>query len=246
MLKIMIVDDEIMAVKTLKVMIEKYISEEKVISFETNFDKALTQIDAFQPHILLLDVMMPPYTGFDLLSRINHKNFALIFTTAFDNYAIQAIKYSALDYLLKPISAEELKQAFDKYIKINLSTIQVQYDHLLHNLNQKDAAQFTLAIPTLEKTFFVSLKELIRCESESNYTWFFLTSGDKILASKTLKSFEPILLDQGFIRVHRSHLVNKHFITRIDKADVLILSDGSQLPIARNKKDTVKEEMKRG
>jgi two-component system LytT family response regulator len=240
----MIVDDEIMAIKTLRVMIDKYITIEKEIRSETNFEKALDKIRQFSPDVLLLDVMMPPYTGFDLLSNISHRNFNVIFTTAYDNYAIQAIKYSALDYLLKPISAEELKGAFDKLISIKETSNMEQYDHLLQNLNKKDSSLFTIAIPTLEKTYFISPKSLIRCESESNYTWFYLENGEKILASKTMKSFEHILLDQNFIRVHRSHLVNKNFIVRVEKADNLLLKDGSLIPLARNKKSTFLEKMK--
>lgn len=245
MIKIMIVDDEVMAIKTLKVMIEKYIEVDKTIRSETNFEKAIDTIHEFSPDVLLLDVMMPPHTGFDLLSKIPDRNFNIIFTTAYDNYAIQAIKYSALDYLLKPISAEELKTAFDKLLQLKKAAHYDQYDHLLNNLHQKDTSLFTLAIPTLEKTYFISPKNLIRCESESNYTWFYLEGGEKILASKTLKSFESILLDQSFVRVHRSHLVNKNFITGVDKADVLILKDGSQIPLARNKKDGFKLAMKK-
>lgn len=244
MLKIMIVDDEIMAIKTLTAMLEKYITADHEIKSETNFEKAVETICQFCPDVLLLDVMMPPYTGFDLLSRIANRNFQVIFTTAYDNYAIQAIKFSALDYLLKPISAEELKTSFEKVVNIKRNTQNDQYDHLLNNLQQNEVSLFTLAIPTLEKTYFISLKNLTRCESESNYTWFYLESGEKILASKTMKTFESILLDQGFLRVHRSHLINKKFIQRKDKADVLIMKDGSQIPLSRNKKDGFIEAMK--
>jgi two-component system, LytTR family, response regulator len=243
--KVMIVDDEVMAIKTLTVMLDKYLSESLEVKFTTNFDEAILIIENFAPDILLLDVMMPPMTGFDLLSKLKDKNFNIIFTTAYDNFAIQAIKYSALDYLLKPISADELKEAFYKYFeKQQFHT--AQYDHLIHNLSQESINQFTLAIPTLEQTYFVHPHELVRCESDSNYTFFYLENGSKILASKTLKSYEQILLDHNFIRIHRSHLVNKKYIASIVKTDVLVLKDGTQLPLSRNKKENFNEEMKKG
>ena len=241
----MIVDDEIMASKTLKVMIGKYFDQPYEIRSETDFETALQVIHEYIPDVLLLDVMMPPRTGFDLLALIKNRNFKLIFTTAYDNYAIQAIKYSALDYLLKPISADELKQALEKVIETTVDHNHLQYNHLLENLQSKSTDNFTIAIPTLEKTFFIHPRDLVRCESESNYTWFYLTNGEKILTSKTLKSYDTILIEQGFIRTHRSHLVNKHHIKRIEKNDVLVLSDETMLPIARGKKESFLEMMKK-
>lgn len=245
MVKIMIVDDEIMSVKTLTVMIEKYIDTPHIIKGETDFDYALELIDSFKPDLLLLDVVMPPRTGFDLLAQIQNRNFSVIFTTAFDNYAIQAIKYSALDYLLKPISAEELKSAFARYTESPAFSGQAeQYNHLLTNLQTKTPQLFTLAIPTLEKTYYVSPADLVRCESESNYTWFYLVNGEKILSSKTLKAYDSLLAEEGFLRVHRSHLVNRKHILRTEKDDLLVLKNGDTIPLARNKRNPFKESMR--
>lgn len=245
MLKILIVDDENMSVKTLTMMIEKYIDVPKIIKGETDFEAALALIDSFRPDLLLLDVLMPPRTGFDLLEQSQPHHFNVIFTTAYDHYAIQAIRYSALDYLLKPISAEELKAAFARYDASVKATNQVdQHTHLLSNLKTKSPQLFTLAIPTLEKTFFISPADLIRCESESNYTWFYLVNGQKILSSKTLKSYDALLTDEGFVRVHRSHLVNRKQILRIEKEDLLVLKNGDKIPLARNKRDPFRASMK--
>lgn len=236
MTKIMIVDDEIMAVKTLTAMVKKYIDDEKEIRGETDFEKAIEVILEFKPDILLLDIMMGTKTGFDLLAQVPNKNFNVVFTTAYDNYAIQAIKHSALDYLLKPISAEELKDAFHKHYEQKNKLIHLQNEHLLENLNNKKLENFTIAIPTLEKTFFISPKDLIRCESESNYTWFYLHDGSKILASKTMKFYESILIEHNFDRIHKSHLVNKSYIAAKGKGDTLILKNNTVLPLSRGKK----------
>ncbi len=245
MLKIMIVDDEIMSVKTLTVMIEKYIDTPHITKGETDFETALGLIDSFKPDLLLLDVVMPPRTGFDFLAQINPRNFSVIFTTAFDNYAIQAIRYSALDYLLKPISAEELKSAFARYFETEASTGQSeQYNHLLTNLQTKAPQLFTLAIPTLDKTYYVSPADLVRCESESNYTWFYLVNGQKILSSKTLKAYDSLLAEEGFVRVHRSHLINRKHILRSEKDDQVVLKNGDIIPLARNKRNPFRESMK--
>lgn len=245
MLKIMIIDDEIMSVKTLTVMIETYIDGPHTILGETDFDAALQQVRIFKPDLVLLDVVMPPRTGFDFLAQLQPRNFSVIFTTAYDNYAIQAIKYSALDYLLKPIAAEELKLAFKRYKDSTTALNQSdQYQHLLSNLQTKTPQLFTLAIPTLEKTHYVAPADLVRCESESNYTWFYLVNGDKILSSKTLKAYDTILAHEGFIRVHRSHLVNRKHILRIEKDEVLILKNGDSIPLARNKRSPLKASMK--
>lgn len=236
MIRILILDDEAMAVKTLTVMIEKYLDIPHQIIGHTDFNLAFQEVENFKPDVLMLDVMMEPKNGFQFLAELPTRPFSLIFTTSYDNYAIQAIRYSAIDYLLKPIAADELKAALNKVISIKEHSDTLLYQHLIDNLRTQSVSRFTIAIPTLEKTHFVHPDELLRCESDSNYTWFYLVTGEKILASKTLKSYDSVLIEQGFVRTHRSHLVNKKHIKAIGKNDVLILSDGTQLPIARGKK----------
>jgi two-component system, LytTR family, response regulator len=236
MVKIMVVDDEILAVKTLTVMVNKYVDGEKDVRGESDFHTAISTIKSFKPDVLILDVMMTPYSGFDLLSQLDDKNFSIIFATAFDHFAINAIKHSALDYLLKPINAEELKHAFQKHFDQVNRLKNLQHEHLLENLNHKNKQNFTIAIPTIERTFFIKPQELIRCESESNYTWFYLKDGTKILASKTMKYYESVLLEYDFDRVHKSHLVNKHYMAAKGKGDTVILKDETVLPVSRGKK----------
>jgi two-component system, LytTR family, response regulator len=243
MRKILIVDDEFMAVKTLQAMIKKYLGDEMEIHFAFTIEEAYEIIETVRPELIFLDVIMPPQTGFDLLTKFTSFSFNIIFTTAYDNYAIQAIKYSALDYLLKPIAADELKLAYHKHITYNAS-LEDRYNHLMRNLKSNSPKMFTLAIPSLDKTYFIHPHELIRCESESNYTWFYLASGEKILTSKTLKYFDSMLVDNGFIRIHRSHLVNKKYILQIVLSEQLKLSDGCILPIARNRRDAIMAAMK--
>ncbi|HOY12384.1 MAG TPA: LytTR family DNA-binding domain-containing protein [Saprospiraceae bacterium] len=237
MINILIVDDELMATKTLTLMIQKSLEIKAEIKAETDFQKALLLVDSFKPDLIMLDIMMPPHTGFEFLSQCRHRNFVIIFTTAFDHYAIKAIKFSALDYLLKPIAATELKEALNRFLIMKSNAKPELYNHLLDNLRMTDSKQYTLAIPTLEKIHFIDISQLIRCESDSNYTWFYLQNGSKIIASKTMKHFEPILLEHQFVRIHRSHLVNRKFMDAIHHQEILVLKDGTSLPLSRSRKN---------
>jgi two-component system, LytTR family, response regulator len=240
-IKAVIIDDEPVAASLLQQMLERYVPEINNTRIETSFENAVALIQNFKPDIVFLDVVMPPKTGFELLARLKEKNFDVIFTTAYNEYAIQAIRFSALDYLLKPISADELLAAFKRFKGKKESALNSTplYDNLLVNLQQKEPAAFKLALPTVQKTWFISPDELIRCESESNYTWFHLTEDRKILASKTMKEYEEILLEHNFIRIHKSHLVNKKYIDHLATESTIILTNKMELPVSRLRKQAV-------
>jgi two-component system LytT family response regulator len=247
MIRILIIDDEVSAGNILKLLIEKHIPAEKEIRYCSNPQQALEILDSFRPTLLMLDIEMPHLNGFDLLNRIGTWDFDVIFTTAFDKYAIKAIRFSALDYLLKPVDIVDLQNAINRHIvkkQFPPSQQQELVGNLLTNLRQKDQSNFKLALNTMEGVFFFEPADIIRLEGESNYTRFFFTNHKPILVSRTLKEYEDILLDYDFIRAHKSHLVNKRYVKSLDKEGLLWLTDGSHIVVSRRKKEEVLKELK--
>ncbi len=246
MIKALIVDDEPSAVNTLRLMLERYIPEITMLRSTNDPQEALPLIKNFQPDLLFLDIQMPVLNGFELLKRIPAFSFEIIFTTAHDQYAIQAIRFSALDYLLKPIDADELRAAFDKFINRNkLKTgNQPLYQNLMHNISVADKKDFKLAVPTIDGTFFYFPDEIIRLEGESNYTRLFFNGKKPMLVSKTLKDYEELLAGHGFIRVHKSHLINKNHVVNYTNDGHLVLTDQSRVEVSRRRKEEVMEALK--
>lgn len=246
MVKILIVDDEAAASNMLRLLIERQLPAKKEIVCLNSPTEALQVIPEFKPTLLMLDIEMPEMNGFDLLNRLGTWDFDLIFTTAYDRYAIKAIRFSALDYLLKPIDIVDLQNALNRHLVRREHGQPEQaplIDNLLTNLRQKDAGAFKLALSTSEGTFFFDPRDIIRLEGESNYTRFFLSNHKPVLVSKTLKEYEELLLPHDFLRVHKSYLVNRSFVRHIDRDGVLVLSDGSKILVSRRKKEEVMKEL---
>ena len=242
MIKILLVDDEPDACEILQILITKHIKTPTQIEICNSPEEALKVIHQFKPSLLMLDIEMPKMNGFDLLNRVGHWDFDVIFTTAYDKYAIKAIRFSALDYLLKPIDIVDLQNAINRHIVKNDLQPQLQQQlvgNLISNLKQKDQSGFKLAISTSEGVYFADPKNIIRLEGEGNYTRFYFSDRKPLLVSKVIKDYEEILQDYSFIRIHKSHLVNKHHISQMDKDDTLTLSDNSQISISRRRKDEV-------
>jgi len=238
MKKVLIIDDEKRIRDFVKRMIDSFGLDLTVYTDGENVETGLASIESLKPDIVFLDIQMPDGTGFDLLNRVKEKNFELIFITAFQEYAIMAIKFSALDYILKPIDEDELKTAIINAIDtIDFKKDDTQFEALSHNLlpNQKRK----LVLKTQESVHVVDLSDIIRCEADKNYTFFYLSNGKKILVSRTLKDFETLLSNQGFYRVQQSHLINLDFIDRYDKQEggSVILKDGSSVPLSPAKKE---------
>lgn len=245
MIKVLIVDDEVAASNMLQLLIERQLPAQKEIRCVNDPQEALKLIPEYKPTLLMLDIEMPEMNGFDLLNRLGSWDFDLIFTTAYDRYAIKAIRFSALDYLLKPIDIVDLQNALARHI-VRREHGQQQnalIGNLLTNLKQKDVSNFKLALSTIEGTFFFEPKEIIRLEGESNYTKFFFSTHKPILVSKTLKEYEELLTPYDFIRVHKSYLVNRHFVQHMDRDGVLWLTDGSHILVSRRKKEEVMKEL---
>ncbi len=246
MIKALIIDDEPAAVKTLQLMLQRYVPEIDNLKATNDPAEGIHLLKTFQPDILFLDIQMPVMNGFDILKHFPQVNFNIIFTTAFDEYAIQAIRFSALDYLLKPIDADELRTAVDKFMikEVLQKSNQGLYKNFLQNINSKNKEDFKLALSTSEGTFFYFPHQIIRLEGESNYTKFFFTEKKPMLTSKTLKEFEEILSAHGFIRIHKSHMINKKHISNLSGEGVVTMADQSKVEISRRRRAEVVEFLK--
>ena len=246
MLKVLLVDDEQRATDALRLMMVKTIPEITDIMVCNDSRQAAEKIHTFQPALVFLDIQMPYLNGFELLEKIPNKNFKIIFTTAYNEYAIQAIRYSAFDYLLKPVDIEELQASVRRFMEGNEDYRQ-QYDllkNIMHNIQAASPEEFRLALPTKEGVHFLVPNEIIRCEALGNYTKFFASNGKSYLISRTLGDYDTLLTPQNFIRTHKSHLVNKKFISYIDHDGFAILKDGSKVEVSRRRKEEVMTALK--
>ena len=203
-----------------------------------NVQSAIQAIKKHQPDIVFLDIQMPDGTGFDVIRSIENKNFEVIFITAHEEFAIKAIKFSALDYLLKPVDTAELKAALEKALEqVDNRKENSQFDALQKNINPNEKRR--LVLKTQESVHVVDLDDIIRCEADRNYTSFFLEGGKKILVSKTLKEYETLLSAHNFLRVQQSHLVNIDYVDRYDKKNggAVVMKDGSEVPLSPAKRE---------
>lgn len=241
MIKAIIVDDERKFIDSLNEMInENFRDRMQVIAKSKSVKEAVHAIKIYDPDLVFLDIEMPPGNGFQVLEQIENKKFEVIFTTAYDQYAIKAIRFSALDFLLKPFGVQDLTEALKRYDeKMLTEKTQKQYEVLLYNIKSVSDSQKKIALPTLNGFAVVSLGDIIRCESESNYTQFYLKGKSRILVCKPLKDYEELLEENGFFRVHQSHLINMQFIKNYsrDIGGTVIMTDGSEVAVSRRKKD---------
>ena len=237
-IKTVIIDDEKRARESISDMITLYCPELDIIGKADSVLSGLEIIKTKNPDLIFLDIKMQDGTGFDLLNRIENKNFALIFLTAYDEYAVKAFKFSAVDYLLKPLDPDELTTAVNKAIE-NIENNKTNISTLIENLNSIKKDSKKIVLKTTDSIHLVNINDIIRLESTGNYTKFYLTNQKPIMVSHTLKDYDEILNEYGFFRVHQSHLVNLQHIIRLDKADggVIILTNNEQAPISTRKKE---------
>lgn len=245
MINAILIDDEQNNIDNLNILLQKYCPVIHVVGTATNVQQAKELIYTLHPDLIFLDIQMPVENGFDLLQSINEISFETIFATAFDQYGLHAIKFSALDYILKPINITDLINAVKKAEKRVAEKKQNKHiQNLLHFINQpQDIAEHKIALPDSKETKFVAVKTIVRCESNNSYTTFYTISKDKITVSKSIKEYEELLTPYGFIRTHQSHLINRSHIKTYVKDDggFLVMTDNSEVPIARQKKALVKE-----
>jgi two-component system LytT family response regulator len=237
MIKAMIVDDEPYCCDTLSILLERYCPQVEVTGRFHSAAEAVETIRLCPPQLLFLDIEMPRMNGFDLLEKVAPIQFELIFTTSYDQYAIKAIRHSALDYLLKPIDREELVQSIQK--AGHRSPLPQQIDLLFQKLQAPAHAFNKIAIPTMEGLQMISVNKIIHCASDSNYTIILLKGQQRVVASRTLKEIEELLEDYSFLRVHHSSVVNLNEVEKYVRGEggYLLMSDGSAVNVSRSRKE---------
>ena len=239
MLNAIIVDDEPHCCKTLESLLKRHCPEVSIIATCANGVDALQAIRRLNPDLVFLDVEMPKMNGFEMLEQLHEINFHLIFVTSYDAYALKAIRFSAIDYLLKPVDREELQTAVQKVVKRMQVPLPEQLKIILEKIQHPASASNKIALPTMEGLQMIAIESIISGEADDNYTTLHLKDNKKIVVSSTLKIIEELLEDHSFIRIHRSYLVNLKEIEKYMKADggYVVMSDGSQIYVSRNKKE---------
>jgi two-component system LytT family response regulator len=238
-LRTIIVDDEPDAVNFIRSIVEEYCPKLEVIGKAQSAKEGTKLIIEKNPDLVFLDVEMPQGSGFDLLAHFPEKTFDVIFITAFNHYAIKAIKFSAVDYILKPININEFIAAVDKVLdkRNNSDNRNASFTTLLENV--RSTLPSKLAIPTSDGMEYLNTKEIIRVEADRSYSWFYLVDRRKILVSRNLKEYQELLTDRNFFRTHNSHLINLEHVKKYIRHEggAIELDDGSQVPISRGKRD---------
>lgn len=239
MINAIIVDDEPYCCEALSILLNRYCPQVEVRGSYHSAMDALSDIREKKPQLLFLDIEMPRMNGFELLEKIRDLSFELIFTTSYDQYAIKAIRFSALDYLLKPIDREELVRSVQKVEQRLKSPLPQQIDLLFQKLQSPTQLFSKIAIPTMEGLQMVAVDNIIHCTSDSNYTILILKDQQRVIASRTLKEIEELLEDYSFIRVHHSNVVNLNEICKYIKGEggYLVMSDGSSVNVSRSRKE---------
>lgn len=238
MLKAIIVDDEPKARENLQLLLQDFVEGVQVVALCQNIAEAAQAIQQHSPEVVFLDIQLQRETGFDLFAKVMEVNFEVIFTTAYTEYAIKAFKFSAIDYLLKPIDIEELRRAVSKVARRVNNNMTSRLTHLLQNLKNGSSENSKIALPTLEGLVFVNVKEILYCEASSNYTTIFTNDG-KYVVSKTLKEYDELLSEHNFFRIHNSYLININSIKKYVRGEggYVVLNNNTSLDVSKRKKD---------
>ena len=242
-MRAILIDDEISNLENLRTLLEKHCPQVNIMATAQNVIAAVNAIENHLPDLVFLDIQMGEQTGFDVLKQISTRNFEVIFVTAYDQYGIQAVKFAALDYILKPIDIEELISAVSKVEhKLATKSQTSQLDFLLQQLKKPETSASKIALQMQSEIRYVNLSEIIRCAADNTYTYFFLTNGEKILISKSLKEYADLLAPNGFLRTHQSHLVNPKYVKSWLKEDggILLLTSGEKIPVSKPNREQVK------
>ncbi len=239
MIQALIIDDEKNAIEVLELQLSRFCKNVQVLATAQGGIQGIELIRKHQPDLVFLDIEMPHKNGFDVLNETKDCRYKVIFTTAYDQFAIRAFKFSALDYLLKPIDIRELQEAVEKAaVKEEQGSLDEKLQVLISQL-QSPVRQVRIALPVADGMQFFHTDEILRCESESNYTHISLTNGKRITIAKTLKEVEESLRGVDFYRIHQSHLVNMNHISKVVKGEggYVVMKDGTTITISRNKKE---------
>lgn len=245
MLKALIIDDEKNNVDNLRAILTEHCPEVSISGTASNGFDGLELIQQTNPDLVFLDIQMPGMNGFEMLLALHKYDFEIIFITAYDQYGIQAVKFAAIDYLLKPVDINELKQAVNKvFVRANLKRQNLRLENLIQILEKnQEKKDHRIALASVKEVRFIATEQIIRCVSSNNYTTFYLLNSEEIVASRPIYEYEELLTDYGFVRCHQSHLVNKKYIKSYVKEEggYLLTDDGSQIPVSRQKREQVRK-----
>lgn len=248
-MRAVLIDDETNALDVLEMQLNHYCPSVAIVAKCAGGEAGILAIREHRPELVFLDIEMPRVNGFDVLAQTNQIGYDVIFTTAYDQFALKAFKYAAVDYLLKPVDVEELQTAIQRVAsKKGQVGMEDKIKTLLEQLGTPQTAlPQRIALPVGDAMQLFAPDDIVRCESDSNYTYVFLTGAKKILLAKTLKEIEETLRGLSFFRVHQSHLVNINHVNKVVKGEgsYLTTSDGATIPISRNKKDAFLETLRR-
>jgi two-component system LytT family response regulator len=239
MIRTVLVDDETDSIRVLQILLDKYCPQVGVVGTAEGVETALAVIQATRPDLLFLDIEMTQGNAFDLLNQLRPLTFQVIFVTAFDNYAIRAFKYSAVDYLLKPVDIDELVGAVERVVqRSQQKNIINQMQVFLDNMGTFSLTQQKMAVPTVDGLIFINLKEVVRLEAKSSYTQIILENGNVVTATRTIKDYEDILPEALFCRIHNSHIINLFKIEKYNKGrgGYVTLEDGSTIEVASRRR----------
>lgn len=244
MLRILIVDDEAHAREMLNTALTICCLETEVVETAATVEEAVRKANALKPDLILLDINLPDGTGFDVLEKIVDKKISIIFVTAYDHFAVKAFKFSAVDYIVKPVDIDELEFAIER-AKEQKETNDLGHKLkvLIDNMNNSGSEEKKIVLKTQESIHIVKVAEIIHCVSDQNYTEFYLVKNRKFLVSRTIKEFEDILKDYGFFRPHQSHIINVNRISHFDKTDggALVMEDSTNVPVSKRKRSELFE-----
>ena len=239
MIKAVIVDDELNCVEMLEWLIKTYCPMVTIVAMCTSGEKGIEAINKYRPDVVFLDIEMPKMNGFDMLERFDNLFFDVVFTTAYNKFAIKAFRYSALNYLLKPVDPEDLQVTIKKLEERKTAVGKDQLNLLLENMKNLTNSVQRIALSTGDGLIFVNTSEIMYCQAESNYTNVVLTNKNKILVAKTLKDIDETLSGKDFFRVHNSFLININQIKKFVRGDggYILMNDDTHITIARSKRE---------
>ncbi len=240
MIRTIIIDDEPNNVNSLRKLVNEYCPQLEIVATADNAETGYNAIRVNSPDLVFLDIEMPYGNAFDLLDRLKPVSFSVIFVTGFNNYAIKAIKYSALDYILKPVNIQELKSATEKVIQLHeKQMMQKKIDMLLENFQKKDNEVRKIALQTHDSTIFRYIDDIVRLEASGNYVHVYFNNKEKIIVTKILKDFESILPPEKFCRIHHSHIINLNYVKKYFKGSggQVEMEDHSVIDVSARKKE---------
>jgi two-component system LytT family response regulator len=241
-IKTIIVDDDKANLSLMKILLEKNCPEVDVVEYCNSPEDAVEAITNYRPDLVFIDIEMPGLTGFELIEQLGNDEFDVIFVTAHDEYSLKAFKYSAIDYLIKPPKVDDIKKAIERVIEKRKSHVTLHHlKELTRQIRSYIHDKPRIALNTHERIFFVNVEDIVRCEASGVYTVFHLNDGRKHMISKNIQKFEAVLLQYGFYRAHRSHMINITYAREYVKEGegYLIMSDGAKVEVSRYRKDEI-------